>query len=424
MNMKYTWFALLLTLLLVACSKEEEEVLPDRTILVYMAAENSLSSYALQDVEEMLVGMESIDDSKNKLLVYLDTDTYDSDQQTKQAPAIYWIHKNKQGNVIKEMVYQYPEQDASSITVERMSDVFQRTFSAFQAQSYGLILWSHGDGWIPFLTEPSSLRSFGQDGGSNGYMMDFLDLCEAVRQGTQYLNNKSRFDFIYFDACFMQSVEVLYQLRSYADYFMGSPMETPASGTPFDKLLTQLFTQGEAGIKSFTEGYYNEYAQNYNGGKNSTNSLWTSGVYISAVRSESLDQLAEATQTIYSEQAEKMSTITESDVKDVQYFDHNRRYNRVNMRIYFDLGDYIKHLTEQESLDTWTKSLDAAIVCSNATPTCFCSSAYNYTGNGDIAINAACGLSTYILFPQNAKYASWNTYYKQLDWYKRVYGGK
>ena len=31
------------------------------------------------------------------------------------------------------------------------------------------------------------------------------------------------------------------------------------------------------------------------------------------------------------------------------------------------------------------------------------------------------GLSSYILFEKDDKYANWNTYYRKLDWYKQAY---
>lgn len=419
-DMKYKLITLLLAVCLFSCVKEDDIVKEsDRTILVYMAAENSLSQFALDDVEEMITGMKEIDDSRNNLLVYLDAVLYDSDNKTKLSPAIYRFRKNKNNEVVKEMVYQYPEQDASSITVERMSDVFKRTYTAYQAKSYGLVLWSHGEGWIPYLT--SSLRSFGQDGGSTGLMMDILDLEEAIRQGTTYLAGQSRFDFIYFDACYMQSVEVAYQLRSYANYIIGCPMETPASGSPFDKILPYLFTEGEAGVKGFASYYYDSYAKSYNGGVNSSNFHWTSGVSISVVRTDALEQLAQATRQIYASYGERMQTITEADVASVQYFDHNRRYNRVQMRIYSDLGDYARYLSTDSEYSRWKEAMDAAVVFAQATPTCYCSSADIYGGKGDIAIQAFSGLSSYILFEKDDKYANWNTYYRKLDWYKQAY---
>ena len=60
--------------LTTACSSsDKEEVTPPakRTVLVYMAAENSLSSYAQQDINEMIKGVKKI--SKwDHLIVFVD----------------------------------------------------------------------------------------------------------------------------------------------------------------------------------------------------------------------------------------------------------------------------------------------------------------------------------------------------------------
>lgn len=417
--MKYKLISLLLLTFLFSCSKETTIEESDRTILIYMAAENSLSQFALNDVEEMLTGMKEIDDSRNNLLLYLDAVLYESDGVTKIPPAIYRFRKAKNGDVMKEMVYQYPEQDDSSVTKERMYDVFKRSFSTYKAKSYGLVLWSHGDGWIPYQT--SSLRSFGQDGGSSGPMMDIFDLEDAIRSGSSCLEGASRFDFIYFDACYMQSVEVAYQLRSYANYIIGSPMETPALGSPYDKILPYLFTEGELGVKGMASFYYDSYAKLYNGGKNSSNNHWTSGASLSVVRTDALEQLAASTKQIYANHREDLEDMSEAKIASVQYFDHNRRYNRVLMRIYYDLGDYVRYLSQDDEYAGWGKKLDDSLIFAQSTPTCYCASAYAYTGKGDIPIEAFSGLSTYVLFPNDEKYAEWNTYYRKLDWYKQVY---
>ena len=38
------------------------------------------------------------------------------------------------------------------------------------------------------------------------------------------------FDFVLFDACFMQSIEVAYALRNFTDYYIGSPTENTWTG--------------------------------------------------------------------------------------------------------------------------------------------------------------------------------------------------
>ena len=76
------WLSAFFVLLLTACSsssshQEEppisEDELADCTVMVYMVADNNLSSYAEKDLEEMKVGMSNVKNSNVHLLVYIDT---------------------------------------------------------------------------------------------------------------------------------------------------------------------------------------------------------------------------------------------------------------------------------------------------------------------------------------------------------------
>ena len=235
----------------MACSNEQENVpeeADNRTILVYMAAQNGLDWAAEDDLAEMREGMKQVA-AGNHLVVY-----YDSNDGL---PSLFHLYKDRAGNVREEVLYEYPEQDAASVTVERMSDVFTRAYGVSPAESYGLILWSHGDGWLP----ATSTRSFGLDGGE---AMDILDLEEAVQSAVTVTS--SRLDFIYFDACFMQSVEVAYQLRDYAAYIIGCPLETPSPGSPYDAVLAPLFAEDEADVVGMARTYFETYDALYNGG--------------------------------------------------------------------------------------------------------------------------------------------------------------
>ena len=68
---------LLLAALFTAC-EEEHVIVPEdttshtRTVLVYMAADNSLTSFALEDLEEMRTGMAEVNEPNACLLVYVD----------------------------------------------------------------------------------------------------------------------------------------------------------------------------------------------------------------------------------------------------------------------------------------------------------------------------------------------------------------
>ena len=76
MRMKlYTLLCISFSLLFTACNQDDDPVPPEvgsRTVLVYIVADNNLSSFAKEDVEEMIAGMESVDLSSSNLLVYQD----------------------------------------------------------------------------------------------------------------------------------------------------------------------------------------------------------------------------------------------------------------------------------------------------------------------------------------------------------------
>jgi len=123
---------------------------------------------------------------------------------------------------------------------------------------FGLHLASHAKGWLPASIESSSwLRSstrraddlwrkipgaaetrwFGQD---RGRYMDISELAAAID------NSGVRFDYLLFDACFMSSVEALYDLRRAADYIVASPCEVMAHGFPYDTVIPSLFADDGA----------------------------------------------------------------------------------------------------------------------------------------------------------------------------------
>lgn len=413
MKIVFLYLSLLMCLVLPGCSDSEpeitEEELPNRTILVYLAAENSLSSFALDDYDEMLSGMESVADN-NHLLVYVDVN---KDKQGMTAlPKLVHIGKDQATGAVQEtVVYEYPEQDDSSVTVERMVDVFNRAFTAYPAKSCGLVLWSHGDGWLPVS---QSLRSFGQDGGSSGPQMDILDLEKAVSEGCRLLGASSRFDFIYFDACFMQGIEVAYQFRNYTDYLVACPLETPGPGSPYDLVLEPLFADSRADVVGMAETYYDSYAALYAGGVGGSNDHWTSGAAISVVNTSGLTYLAEETRSIYQNHADEIYALTEADLADVQVYDSDRRYGGVYKQAYYDFGDLVKHIASDDEYSRWSLALNEAVPYKASTPTCY--SVYYGGWGGNMPILFFSGLSSYFPFQQDTKYASWNTYYKGLAW--------
>lgn len=377
------------TTVLVACNHNDE---PDpvqeedlRTVLVYIAADNSLTSFAADDIAEMVSGFAAVDADKNNLLVYVDT------QSAK--PFLYQITKDSKGAVVKKVLYEYEEQNSVYPTV--MAEVYNRVFSAFPAKSYGLVLWSHGDGWLPspsnISASKASTRWFGQDGTS---YMDISSLNTA-------LNSAPHFDFILFDACFMQSVEVAYELKDRADYFIGAPNEIPGPGAYYTELVPAMFSQVNDLASTVAHGYYDYYAAKYTGQLGS-NANWTMGVTVSVLKSSEVQALAAATAAILPKYITNGSAI---NVSSIYSYEPRSTY-------YYDLKGLVQSLTstvDQASFSTWSTAFDLAVPMHLTTD-----STYSDYPKVMVSMSGSNGLSAYI---PRSSYVSLNTFYHSYAWY-------
>lgn len=334
-----------LAMLVIACHNDDDERgVQMRTVLVYIAGDNSLRSFATEDLAEMTEGMQSVDDNSYNLLVYIDTGS---------SPKLIRLKKDKKKNVVQEELIATYE-GRNSVDVSKMKEVINTAFSEYPAQSYGLVLWSHGEGWL--AKSQNKTRWWGQDGGSN--YMDISELKDVLR-------NAPHLSFLLFDACFMQSVEVVYELKEHADYIIGSPTEIPAPGAPYQKVVPAMFANN-ASATDIAKAYFEFYAdENLYTGKLPYNwglgDPWTAGVSVSVVNTSMLEQLA-------------------------------------------------KSSSETSEYEAWKAAYDAAVVYWKTTPN-------NYSSyGGSFSMNGSAGLSTYI-FRQSYE-EEINPFYRQsIQWY-------
>lgn len=288
----YTLLCISFLLIFTACNQDDDPVPAEkvtRTVLAYIMADNSLSGFASIDIDEMMKGMEAVDASLYNLLVYVDDASREGSQSYK-FPTLYRLSKDKNGNVVKETVKEYKEQVSTDPAV--MQEVLKRAFTEYPAESYGLVLWSHGEGWIPNplpLAKQASTRWVGEDTTGGTTYLNISDIAAI-------LSEFPRFDFILFDACFGQTVEVAYELRNCTDYVIGSPTEIPGPGAPYESVVPAMFKGTNVGVE-IGKAYYEPYEKLYTGV--SPSMTWTGGVAISVIDCAALDELASVTkQTI------------------------------------------------------------------------------------------------------------------------------
>ena len=271
--------------------------------------------------------------------------------------------------------------------------------SLYKAESYGLIYWSHGEGWIP--TPLPSTRWIGNDKTGGGHYMNIEDLKSV-------LQNAPHFDFIMFDACFMQSVEVAYELRDCCDYYIGFPAENPGPGAAYDRMFPFIFQKGAA--VEMAIGTFAAYDEIYTG-KIGSNSNWTMGTAIDVLKSSELENLAAAT-------ANALSGVTaDREVLRSSVFDYDQR--KVGSSYYVGYYDFVemmeKLVVDEVVLDEWKQAYDAASVCWKKTPMIYSMSV------GMFSMKRANGVSHYI--PSTATSAAAqaaNAAYRSTSWYSAV----
>ncbi|WP_195655862.1 clostripain-related cysteine peptidase [Bacteroides sp. 1001136B_160425_E2] len=380
-------------ILAAACHDDEEgPIIPQpreqvgRTVLVYIVGDNGVSE--LSDLfkinfEDMKEGMKEVDYSKCNLVVY--------SEMVNDVPRLVSL-KKQNGKVVADTLFTYSEQNP--LAKEVMSSVISQTVSYFPADSYGFVFLSHSSSWVPATNDANS-RSIGYYRRTQMNIPDFHDVL---------LSSFPRpLKFILFDSCSMQAVEVAYELRDCAEYFIGSPTEIPGPGAPYSVVVPEMFTENNLAI-NIASAYFNYYEKFYTGKAPSVNTNWTGGVATSVINSAALDNLAMVVKTIipkYIKDAEGVQC------NDIQLYDFSS--DKAN----YDFDNLIQNLTggkDNTDYQSWRQAFDEAVIYRKTTPKNY--SGITYTM---FSMEKAEGLSTYI--PRGSLNSKMNNFYRTLQWY-------
>ena len=376
---------------MTSCYWYEEEPTYDRTVLVYMAADNNLSytygstpSFAQKDLDEMIEAASDIP-THSRLVIYID----DTD-----LPRILTVERHEGRRPTLKTLHQYTEEH-NSADAQTLRTVMEWTTDNYPSQSYGLVIWSHGDAWIP--AKAPAQRAVCLDNQSSSWM-DIADIAHALKPFPKT-------EFILFDACFMQSVEVAYELRHTTHYIVGSPAEIPAPGAPYKRIMKAMFaTTGSA--TRIAEEYYNEYNEEkipING-----NEEQHYGVCLSVVDCSQLEELAAVTQEMIGKYVMLHNSGNPQGVQ--------RYYLRSSSArpAYYDMNGYMQALiTDIEDYSLWSSVFNSAIPHKKATSQWYS----EYTGMEELDTENYGGISCYV--PQNTSTRTkLNEAFRATAWYE------
>ena len=237
----------------------------------------------------------------------------------------------------------YPDSDSG--LANTLSTVFKETKALYPNQKYGLVIWSHADGWTPWTTT----RATAPD-NSTGNAIDIDLLAQALPDGG--------LEHIWFDACFMGSIEVFYQLRNKARYLIGSPTEVvmasayDASGIPYHKVLPYLLSHEETFLVTACKKYIQHYYEKPSGST-------LQSVSIAMVKTSKLEDLYRATKIAL---ANKSSSLDGISMDNLQTY-HRPQYP---FHIYYDLGDVVNQISGEST--EWNNAHKSCVIYKGATP--------------------------------------------------------
>jgi hypothetical protein len=333
-------------LLLTACSKDSDEnsepVVAQRTVIVFISGDNTLSSYTGGDLQELVNGSYNTLSSSNRLVVFVDRIS------NIEKPFIARITGNYDHPV--DTLYKYSE-DPYVSDPSVFTEVLGRITKLCPAKEYGLILWGHATGWcIEKDTRPAAAprRAYGIDNGNRAYNGNKGLWLSIPDMRTCFEQLGIKWKFIFADCCNMMGAEVAYELRNHADYLIGSPSEIPGFGAPYHKIVKYLFSQSD----NFYEGIIDEYANTY-----------SNYLPLSVIRLSEMEQLASATKAVLPAVAEHLKQGDDVATKGIiYYYSPNGRYDNINKTMY-DMNDMIRTalLEHPEAYETWHQALLQAV---------------------------------------------------------------
>lgn len=389
-----SWLILISVISVLPCScvfneKTDEPV--ERTVLVYIGADNDLVSNAFINLNDIKRAVKEYA-GQSRIVVFLDAPGRES--------VLFQINRNSVDTLLA-----YGKQ-LDSTDPEVLKSAIDYVINNFESDSYGLVMWSHGTGWLPGSKLHALAKNYGyiqRRGGMEPHITG--DLYDYYFNGTKTFALEGKqgefrymeldemadaipnntFDYIVFDACFMSNVEVAYALRNKCRYFVGSAYEIVGSGFPYRKITSHLLN---GNLIRVCHGFYDYY---------NSMSGWTKMGGIAIIRTDKLEALAGSFSKIVQNSKDIIHDLDLDKLDEeeaIQFFDC------FNHHAFYDLealADYI--CDDDELMKEFKTSLQDCVMFSKSTD-CIFKGKRKYDSDNDpqyeIKIKSYCGLSVFI----------------------------
>lgn len=284
----------------VSCSNGDSPDGPDapvtpvgQTVFMFFPWSNSLLSDFKRTVEDMqtVVAQRSMKDER--IMVFM---------ATSEREAVLFELKKQNGRCFTDTLQHYSDRPFTSR--QWLTSLFSEVMTLAPASRYGMVVGCHGLAWVPVQGQRSARKRLGsqerideednlykeekidkeglykeerinKEGEPNDLMhfevqgpvttrfiggtypetqIETTDLAEAMADAGFHT------EYILFDACYMSSVEVAYELKDVTHYLIASPTEVLSYGFPYITMGKHLLgTPNYKGIANSFISFYSSY---------------------------------------------------------------------------------------------------------------------------------------------------------------------
>lgn len=211
------------------------------TILVYLNAASDLYPYSTLNVNQMEAAASNPDvriivQWKQSQLMY-PSSSFDGTRR-------YQIQPDDSTSVVSPIIQNlgnHVDMGSEATLLEFIN--WAKTY--YPAERYGLIMWSHGNGWRRKPNdEITRAVSYDDETGNAIQIWEFLGGLGS-----------NQMEFIAFDASLMQMMEVAYELRNNTKYVVGSEESPPGEGYPYTPIVAAFRDNPDNTTKNLTKAF-------------------------------------------------------------------------------------------------------------------------------------------------------------------------
>lgn len=273
----------------VSCSNGDSPDGPDvpvtpvgQTVFMFFPWSNSLLSDFRRTVEDMqtVVAQRSMKDER--IMVFM---------ATSEREAVLFELKKQNGQCLTDTLRRYSDRPFTSR--QWLTSLFSEVMTLAPASRYGMVVGCHGLAWVPVQGQRNARKRLGSqekiDEEDNLYKKERIDkegepndLMHFEVQGpvtTRFIGGTYpetqiettdladamadaglHTEYILFDACYMSSVEVAYEMKDVTHYLIASPTEVISYGFPYITMGKYLLgTPNYKGIADSFISFYSSY---------------------------------------------------------------------------------------------------------------------------------------------------------------------